>query len=58
MNIYVTAPEEDYGATQGLCGTFDGNIDNDLTHKSGVVDTFPSTVTHSWEPSNFVESWR
>ena len=52
LNIYITAPEDDYGATQGLCGTFDGRIDNDLTDKNGHVNRW------STRPKSFVESWR
>ena len=36
----------------GLCGTFDGRLDNDQTGKDGIV--------HRWSrrPDAFVESWR
>ena len=52
LNVYIQAPEDDFGATEGLCGTFDGNIDNDLKGRDGTVETFSS------RPQNFVESWR
>ena len=52
MNAYVNAPEDDYGATQGLCGTFDGNYANDQTAKDGTVHPWSAT------PNAFVESWR
>ena len=52
LNVYVKAPEDDFAATQGLCGTFDGRIDNDLTGRDGQV--------HPWasKPDAFTESWR
>ncbi|XP_053404804.1 uncharacterized protein LOC123555193 [Mercenaria mercenaria] len=52
LTVSVTAPEDDYAATAGLCGTFDKNFDNDFQHKNGQVDTF------SYYPDNFIESWR
>ena len=52
MNVYVNAPEDDYNATQGLCGTFDGNYLNDQTGKDGTVYPWSSV------PTAFVESWR
>lgn len=55
MNIYITSPEDDFGATKGLCGTFDGNRDNDLMHPNGQTDKFQLT---RFQPNSFVESWR
>ena len=52
MNAYVTAPEDDYNATQGLCGTFDGDYTNDQTGKDGTV--YPWSAI----PNTFFESWR
>ena len=52
MGVHVHAPEDDYEATEGLCGTFDGNKTNDLTGKDGHVYPF------SAKPDNFTESWR
>jgi hypothetical protein len=50
--VTVTAPESDFGATAGLCGTFDNNRNNDLQHNSGHVETF------NYLPHAFIESWR
>ncbi|XP_053404692.1 von Willebrand factor D and EGF domain-containing protein-like [Mercenaria mercenaria] len=55
LNIYITSPEDDFGATQGLCGTLDGNRDNDLKHPDGTTDTFSMK---RFQPNSFVESWR
>ncbi|XP_045199354.2 von Willebrand factor D and EGF domain-containing protein-like [Mercenaria mercenaria] len=52
LTVMVTAPEEDYTATAGLCGTFDKNVRNDFKRKSGQVDAF------SKYPTAFIESWR
>ncbi|XP_053404691.1 von Willebrand factor D and EGF domain-containing protein-like [Mercenaria mercenaria] len=58
-NVYITPPEDDFAATSGLCGTFDGNRDNDLTHKGGLIqDKFPLTKHSQFQPHPFVESWR
>lgn len=55
LNVWITAPEDDFGATQGLCGTFDGNRDNDLKHPDGTVDKIQ---TARMQANSFVESWR
>lgn len=55
MNVYITSPEDDFAATKGLCGTFDGNRDNDLKYPDGHTDKFPLTRN---QPNSFVESWR
>ena len=52
FNVYITAPEDDFAATQGLCGTFDGRIDNDLMGSNG------RTYPWSTHPTSFAESWR
>ncbi|KAK3583346.1 hypothetical protein CHS0354_038959 [Potamilus streckersoni] len=52
MNIYVQAPEDDFGKTEGLCGTFDRTTENDLTGKDGHVHP------HAAFPDAFTESWR
>jgi hypothetical protein len=55
LDISVTAPDQDFGATRGLWGTFDHNRGNDLRHKDGKVDSFPLTGTVA---TSFAESWR
>lgn len=39
---------------RGLCGTFDNNPTNELTHRSGFVDKMPSDGV----PESFTESWK
>ncbi|WAR27902.1 VWDE-like protein [Mya arenaria] len=55
LNVHITAPEVDFSGTEGLCGFFDGNRDNDLTYPTGKIATFP---TNRSQNNNFVESWR
>ncbi|XP_053404327.1 uncharacterized protein LOC123554181 isoform X2 [Mercenaria mercenaria] len=55
LDVTVAAPKDDFGATRGLCGIYDGNRDNDLTHPDGRVDVFPLNGAH---PKTFAESWR
>ncbi|XP_055022597.1 von Willebrand factor D and EGF domain-containing protein [Boleophthalmus pectinirostris] len=51
MSLSVRAPSVDYGHTQGLCGTFDHNTNNDLQGPDG-------TVYSPQEVLQFVERWR
>uniref|UniRef100_A0A8C5AK03 von Willebrand factor D and EGF domain-containing protein n=1 Tax=Gadus morhua TaxID=8049 RepID=A0A8C5AK03_GADMO len=51
MSLSVRAPGLDYGHTEGLCGTFDRNIQNDLHSSEGIP--YPSE-----ELGRFIESWR
>ncbi|XP_077583402.1 von Willebrand factor D and EGF domain-containing protein isoform X1 [Stigmatopora nigra] len=48
MSLSVRAPSVDYGNTQGLCGTFDHNINNDIHGYKGVHDDLHA----------FIEDWR
>ncbi|XP_057305119.1 uncharacterized protein LOC130642063 [Hydractinia symbiolongicarpus] len=52
-NIYVQVPSIYYKEVEGLCGTFDGNINNDMTSKEKTVyqQTYPAN-------SVFVNSWK
>lgn len=49
MSLTVRAPGSDRGHTEGLCGTYDGQPDNDF-HKEGG-----ETVKDS---ASFINSWR
>ncbi|XP_053403264.1 von Willebrand factor D and EGF domain-containing protein-like [Mercenaria mercenaria] len=51
--IFAHSAKEDFNATRGLCGIFDGNIDNDLTRPNLHVDLFPPNFQ---DP--FADSWR
>lgn len=48
MKVFIHAPEDDRGFTEGLCGTFDGNYGNDLTGKNGVVHKNSGTFAETW----------
>ncbi|XP_051912828.1 von Willebrand factor D and EGF domain-containing protein [Hippocampus zosterae] len=48
MSLSVRAPSVDYGKTQGLCGTFDRNSNNDIHGYKGVHDDLHA----------FIEDWR
>ncbi|XP_066571629.1 von Willebrand factor D and EGF domain-containing protein isoform X2 [Amia ocellicauda] len=50
MSLTFRAPSSDYGQTQGLCGTFDGDPENDF-HKAGG-DSVPQ------DESGFIDEWR
>ncbi len=49
MNLYTFVPGEDMGKLQGLCGTFDGNPDNDM--KAPDQDILLPR-------EDFIDSWR
>ena len=51
MSLSVRAPGLDYGNTEGLCGTFDRNVHNDLHSSEGI----PYAAE---ELGRFIESWR
>lgn len=48
MSLSVRAPSVDYGKTQGLCGTFDRNSNNDIHGYEGIHDDLRV----------FIEDWR
>ncbi|XP_062608125.1 von Willebrand factor D and EGF domain-containing protein-like, partial [Saccostrea cucullata] len=47
----------DVGKSGGLCGLLDGNIKNDLTRRSGIVDD-PNSFNYRSPPDAFSISWR
>ncbi len=49
LNLYGFAPSEDFNKTSGLCGTFDGNTENDYVIQG---------QNRIGSLSDFVESWR
>ena len=62
MNLFVQASVADYGFTEGLCGSFDGDEDNDFLH-NGIQ--YITKCPDSWgdeartdEAIEFGKSWR
>lgn len=55
LTVSVKAPEDDWAATEGLCGTFDGQTSNDLKYSDGHFGPAPSG---GFKDNNFVDSWR
>ena len=55
MSISLHVPSQDFGKTEGLCGTYDDNSNNDLKHQN-------SQTVANWnddaELNDFVQSWR
>ncbi|XP_025079699.1 von Willebrand factor D and EGF domain-containing protein-like [Pomacea canaliculata] len=54
LSLNISVPGTDYMDGRGLCGTFDNNPTNELTHRSGFVDKMPSDGV----PESFTESWK
>ncbi|PVD18850.1 hypothetical protein C0Q70_21407 [Pomacea canaliculata] len=54
LNLDISVPGTDYLNGRGLCGTFDNNPNNELTHRFGFVDTMPADSV----PEGFTESWK
>lgn len=55
-NFVVQVPSDDYKCTKGLCGTFDGNKNNEMIDKNGKVYT--SLGSGGIAPAGFAESWK
>ena len=54
-NFVIQLPSDDYRNTTGLCGTFDGNRNNDMMAMDGkVVNGRRGRVA----PPEFTESWK
>lgn len=49
MSLSLRAPSSDFGHTEGLCGTFDGDPHNDF-HRAGG--------TPVQDASEFISRWR
>jgi hypothetical protein len=47
--VYVTAPGSMMHHTQGLCGTFDNNQNNDLLTREQIVETNANRFGNSWK---------
>ena len=55
MSITVQAPSVDFNNTAGLCGTFDGDPDNDF-HDTELVNV--ELALKYGQANEFVEMWR
>ena len=55
MNVNLYIPGKDFNKTQGLCGTYDSNQENDLQPQgsSGFVNPYDPR-----QLEEFVQSWR
>lgn len=55
LDVHLLAPPVDSGEARGLCGTFDGNPNNEFTHRDGHVDPMCHFCPR---PDSFTDSWR
>ncbi|XP_041368567.1 uncharacterized protein LOC121382945 isoform X2 [Gigantopelta aegis] len=53
INVWIHASAADWGHTQGLCGTYDGNAKNDFLMESGKLSLETGKM-----PNVFSRSWR
>ncbi|KAK7484265.1 hypothetical protein BaRGS_00024514, partial [Batillaria attramentaria] len=52
MDTHMLIPSTDNGRARGICGTFDGNRNNEFTHRGGQVELHPPS-----RPQAFTNSW-
>ena len=62
-DIIVSLPPDDYQNSTGLCGTWNGERDDDFTNADGqVIRPIPGTwvgdLRNKERMDNFTESWR
>jgi len=48
LNVYITAARTDRYETEGLCGTWNKNYDDDYTGRDGRVYTDSTTFARTW----------
>jgi len=59
-NMYVTAPGQDYGMTQGICGNFNGNKNDDApvyvasSPSQMRPDMIPKIDLFNWKPTGII----
>lgn len=51
LNVEIYPTMADFKSVGGLCGFFDGDEDNDLTRRNGLIDSY------SLYPDDFSKSW-
>ncbi|XP_072922375.1 mucin-6-like isoform X1 [Hemitrygon akajei] len=49
MQLYISLPVNAKGATRGLCGTFNGEAEDDFLSEQGIVESTPITFADSWK---------
>ena len=54
LNVNVYLPSEDYGKTEGLCGTWDGDATNDFK-KRNTDEYVPHTISI---PKEFTKTYK
>ena len=69
MNVYVNLPPRDHGITEGLCGTFDQNRQNDFKLSNGeylhpiphnywwvglIIDGPSNKLIHLWKVGGMI----
>jgi len=50
MNVEITAPTDDIGESEGLCGSFDGDETNDFIGNDG-------SIYDESNKTDFIRSW-
>ncbi|XP_037393266.1 SCO-spondin [Pygocentrus nattereri] len=51
MRVYVRLEPHLRGRVGGLCGNFDGDVENDFTTRQGIVESTPELFGNSWKVS-------
>ncbi|XP_069764050.1 mucin-6-like isoform X2 [Narcine bancroftii] len=49
MQLYISLPMDAKRSTQGLCGTFNGEAEDDFLSQQGIVESTPVTFADSWK---------
>ncbi|XP_072097967.1 mucin-6-like [Mobula birostris] len=49
MQLYISLPVNAKGTTRGLCGTFNGEAEDDFLSEQGIVESTPITFANSWK---------
>ena len=55
MSVTLHVPSQDFGKTEGLCGTYDNTFYNDLKHHNSLI---VADWNDGAELNDFVQSWR